>query len=110
MRFEPVFGASLRGPKYAILSESQTASQPALEQCFLQGRFPERNNGTSEGLKQLEKFIGLAKPLDPTGKRYPKLLVAETNTPHEKQRPEWFTAVCTRMHRYGSNSVGVLTY
>jgi len=40
------------------------------------------NNGTAAGLCQLEKFIELAKPLDP---HYPdikpQLLIAETNTP-----------------------------
>jgi hypothetical protein len=90
------------------------------------------NNGTSAGLQQLENFINLAKGLDttrPPGHGYPKLLIAETNTPLIPPlcSPEpctsptpapragppgtgWFESVCTRMHKYGSNSIGVLTF
>jgi hypothetical protein len=79
------------------------------------------NNGTCEGLAQLENFIKLAKTIR-GGSTYPKLLIAETNTPpvsseYPNAAPRsgpagtgWFESVCTRMHNYGANSIGVLTY
>lgn len=87
------------------------------------------NRGTCAGLQQLENFINLAKPLDAITPNYPKLLIAETNTPLTPPpcTPEpscqvppaprsggigvgWYETICARMHNYGANSIGVLTY
>lgn len=77
------------------------------------------NNGLSIGMERLEAFItkAKAKATRTATPGYPRLLIAECNSPiasrmfpHAAPRPEWFTAVCKRMHKYGTNSIGVLTY
>jgi hypothetical protein len=67
------------------------------------------NLGIDKGLARLDQFIAEARVKD-TVNGYPRLLIPECNTPTESKRPAWFKAVCRRMHRYGSNSVGVLTF
>lgn len=67
------------------------------------------NEGITKGLARLEQFITLAKPKD-TKTGYPKLMIPECNTRDQAQRPDWFESVGRRMHRYGSHSIGVLTF
>jgi hypothetical protein len=66
-------------------------------------------DGLEKGLARLEQFITQAKLKD-TKAHYPKLMLPECNTHKDVNRPEWFTRVCERMHRYGSHSIGVLTF
>ncbi len=70
------------------------------------------NISLTAGMQRLDSFITLAKQHASSG--YPKLLIPETNAPdktqQQKKRDAWFEAVCTRMHGYGSNSIGVLTF
>jgi hypothetical protein len=68
------------------------------------------NKGIADGMARLEQFITLAKPKDTKTPRYPRLLLPECNTPKKAERPDWFTSVCQRMHVYGANSIGVLTF
>jgi hypothetical protein len=76
--------------------------------------------GLPRGLCRLDTFIDQAKPKD-TKNNYPKLLIAETNTPVSSTYPDaaprtggvgtgWYQSVCARMNIYGTNSIGVLTY
>jgi len=42
---------------------------------------------------------------------YPKIIIAETNNRStDANRVEWFDQVAQRMHQYGSNAVGILTF
>jgi hypothetical protein len=66
-------------------------------------------DGIYNGLKRLDNFITMAKHKD-TKSQYPKLMLPECNTPSVGMRPDWFTGVCTRMHKYGSHSIGVLEF
>jgi hypothetical protein len=68
------------------------------------------NLGISAGMARLEDFITRARAKDTITPGYPKLVIPECNTPKKSERPDWFTSVCTRMHQYGSNSIGVLTF
>jgi hypothetical protein len=68
------------------------------------------NEGIEKGLARLEQFIAMAKLKDTKTPGYPRLMIPECNTPVVAQRPQWFTSVCERMHRYGSHSIGVLTF
>jgi hypothetical protein len=66
-------------------------------------------DGIDNGVARLDQFIAMAKPKDPKS-HYPKLMLPECNTPKVAMRPAWFTAVCERMHTYGSHSIGVLEF
>lgn len=68
------------------------------------------NEGIDQGLARLEQFITLAKPKDTKTPGYPKLVIPECNTPAVDQRPAWFEGVAERMHKYGSHSIGILTF
>lgn len=68
------------------------------------------NEGIEKGLARLEQFISLAKPKDTKTPGYPRLVIPECNTPEKAQRPDWFKGVCRRMHTYGADSIGVLTF
>jgi hypothetical protein len=68
------------------------------------------NEGIEKGLARLEQFIAMAKRKDTETPGYPRLMIPECNTPTVDQRPDWFTSVCKRMHRYGSHSIGILTF
>jgi hypothetical protein len=67
------------------------------------------NDGIDRAMDRLEQFIALARKKD-TKTGYPKLMIPECNTPTVAERPEWFKTVCRRMHTYGSQSIGVLTF
>jgi hypothetical protein len=74
------------------------------------------SSGITAGMKHLEDFITGAKAKD-TIAGYPKLLIPECNyapdcslTDDPTLRGEWLEAVANRMHEYGSNSIGVLTF
>jgi hypothetical protein len=67
------------------------------------------NDGIGKGLARLDEFITLAGPKD-TRNGYPKIVLPECNIPVKAERPDWFKSVCERMHTYGSNSIGVLTF
>jgi hypothetical protein len=51
-----------------------------------------------------------------TAPNYPNVIICETNMPPDpntgstEYRGQWFEAVCTRMHTYGSDNIGVLTF
>lgn len=67
----------------------------------------------STNLCWFDTFITSAKTFtknDPFNSGYPMLLVAETNSNVESERPQWFNEVCSRMATYGANSIGVLTF
>jgi hypothetical protein len=66
-------------------------------------------DGIHNGLERLNQFITMAKLKD-TKSGYPKLMIPECNTPNAGARSDWFTGVCKRMHKYGSHSIGVLTF
>jgi hypothetical protein len=70
------------------------------------------NISIDDGMSKLETFIADAKDNTPDYPwyNYPPLLIPETNTPTVDDRPTWFNDVCGRMHQYGSNSIGVLTF
>jgi len=85
--------------------------------------------GLQRGMDRLETFIQGAKAKDTITPGYPRLLIAETNTPVNPvpcspspctptpPAPRtggigvgWYETVCNRMHQYGTNSIGVLTF
>ena len=75
------------------------------------------SSGIPAGMQHLEDFITGAKAKDTITPGYPKLLIPECNyapdcslTGDPALRGQWFEAVATRMHQYGSNSIGVLTF
>jgi hypothetical protein len=67
-------------------------------------------------MQHLEDFITQAKAKD-TKAGYPKLLIPECNYAPDcslqddpELRGQWFEAVAGRMHEYGANSIGVLSF
>jgi len=68
------------------------------------------NEGIEKGVARLDQFIELAKPKDTKTPGYPRIVLPECNIHQEALRPDWFEAVCERMHAYGSHSIGVLTF
>ena len=57
----------------------------------------------------LDTFITNAKIKAASG--YPKIIVAETsNNDTDDNRVLWFQRVAERMHTYGANAVGILTF
>jgi hypothetical protein len=75
------------------------------------------SSGITAGMQHLDDFITRAKAKDTITPGYPKLLIPECNyapdcslTDHPALRGQWLEAVATRMHHYGSNSIGVLTF
>jgi hypothetical protein len=78
---------------------------------------PSCTNGIAAGMQHLEDFITQAKAKDTITPGYPSLAIPECNyapdcslTGDPTLRGQWFEAVATRMHQYGSNSIGVLSF
>jgi hypothetical protein len=70
---------------------------------------PYGGNNIDENMCFLDTFITNAKLKAASG--YPKILIAETNNKSTSaSRVAWLEHVATRMHAYGSNAIGILTF
>jgi len=78
---------------------------------------PSCSSGIDTGMQHLEDFITQAKAKDTITPGYPSLMIPECNyapdcslTGDPTLRGQWFEAVATRMHQYGANSIGILSF
>ena len=55
------------------------------------------------------QFRTLARTKD-TMRRYPRLVIGETNCPIRSARPAWFKLITSWLHDYGRNGLGIFTF